>query len=433
MSDQHQHDDAPGEPAAGGERFETVWDRTANGGVGGWVRRRITAGPTAVNPGAPPRPHHEPTAHLPAATPPARPGTPPPAPPDEQDTVDNPAAARGMPAGPPPPGWPVSTPPLVSTPPRVSPEPPAVPPPPLPRPPVPPNSSAPTADWYRQEPGAAHTPVHGVPGGHADHGVPPARDVPAAPDWYRGATPPAPGPLSPTPPGPSFERTLLFIVAAVVLVAAVGTLFALKPWAEDDKAPAAHGSPSVGSTAGSPSPSGEAAGAQPGAPSTPPPARQSTITTPPPASPTPDARTQAAALDTLLSRSGSSRQSVIDAVNNVGSCSSLAASRSALLDAAAQRDQLVTQLDSMRFDEAPELQAAAPTLRTAWTASARADRSFAAWAQSAADSGCPGTRALYDEGATISSEASTAKKSFVTTWNAVASRYGLTSRSELDL
>ncbi|WP_143657888.1 hypothetical protein [Embleya scabrispora] len=430
MSDQHQHDDGPGEPAADAERFETVWDRTANGGVGGWVRRRVTAGPTAVNPGAPPRPHHEPTAHLPAATPPARPGTPPHTPsasPDEQDTVDNPAAARGMPAGPPPPGWPVSAPPPVSTPPRVSPQPPAVTPPSVPappsRPPVSPDSSAPTADWYRQDPG--HTPVHGVP---------PARDVPVAPDWYRGATPPAPGPLSPTPPGPSFERTLLFIVAAVVLVAAVGTLFALKPWAEDDKKPAAHGSPSVESTAGSPSSSGDAAGAPPGAPSTPPPAGQTTITTtPPPASPTPDGRGQAAALDTLLSRSGSSRQSVIDAVNNVGSCSSPAASRSALLDAAAQRDQLVTQLDAMRFDGVPELQAAVPTLRTAWTASARADRSFAAWAQSAADSGCPGTRALYDEGAAISSEASTAKKSFVTTWNAVASRYGLTSRSELDL
>lgn len=439
MSDQHQHDDGPGEPAAEGERFETVWDRTANGGVGGWVRRRITAGPTAVNPGAPPRPHHEPTAHLPAVPPPARPGTPPPTPPaspaspDEQDTVDNPAAARGMPAGPPPPGWPVSTPPLVSTPPPVSPQPPAVTPPPVPVPPPPmsPDPSAPTADWYRQDPG--HTPVHGIPGDRPDHGVPPARDVPAAPDWYRSATPPAPGPLSPTPPGPSFERTLLFIVAAVVLIAAVGTLFALKPWAEDDKKPAAHDAPSVESTAGSTSPSGNAAGAQPGTPSTPPPALQTTITTPPPASPTPDGRAQAAALDTLLSRSGSSRQSVIDAVNDIGSCSSLAASRSALLDAAAQRDQLVTQLDAMRFDAAPELQAAAPTLRTAWTASARADRSFAAWAQSATDSGCPGARALYDEGATISSEASTAKKSFVTTWNAVASRYGLTSRSELDL
>ncbi|MYS85720.1 hypothetical protein [Embleya scabrispora] len=424
MSDQHQHDDRPGEPAAEGEQFETVWDRAANGGVGGWVRRRVTAAPTAVNPDVPPRPHHQPTAHLPAAGPPRPAGQPqptgPPRPPAEQDTVDNPAA-RGLPAGPPPPAWPVPA------------------PPPLPRPAVPPGESAPPADWFQHERGpsplppggtfadAAHTPVHG-------YGMPPARDVPAAPDWYRGATPPPPGPLSPAPPGPSFERTLLFIVVAVVFVAALGTLFALRPWEDDKTTPAAHGSESAGqSSAGSPTPSGTGSGGQSGLPPATPPSQGSAVTTPPPTTAAPDARAQATALDSLISRSGSSRQSVIDAVNNVGSCSSLAASRSALLDAAAQRDQLVTQLDAMRFDGVPELQSAAPTLRTAWTASARADRAFAAWAQSAADSGCPGTRSLYDDGATISAEASSAKKSFVDTWNTVASRYGLTSRSELDL
>ncbi|WP_406298736.1 hypothetical protein OG948_25770 [Embleya sp. NBC_00888] len=430
MSDQQQHDDRPGEPEADGERFETVWDRSANGGVGGWVRRRPAAPPTVVNPDTPPRPHHQPTAHLPAAPPgPAAPPTPPappvplgpPPPPgaprslEDQDTVDNPAA-RGLPAGPPPPAWPV-------------------PAPPPPRPSAPPGEPAPTADWFQHERGpspmppggtfadAAHTPVHGF-------GVPPARDVPAAPDWYRAAGPPPPGPLSPTPPGPSFERTLLLVVVAVVFVAALGTLFALRPWEDDKKEPAAHGSQSAGqSAAASPTPSGDRSGLPPA----PPPTQSAVVTTQPPTTAPPDGRTQAAALDSLLSRSGSSRQAVIDAVNNVGSCSALAASRSALLDAAAQRDQLVTQLDAMRFDGVPELQSAAPTLRTAWTASARADRAFAAWAQSAADSGCPGTRSLYDDGATISAEASTAKKSFVETWNSLASRYGLTSRSELDL
>ncbi|MYW06377.1 hypothetical protein GT354_50505, partial [Streptomyces sp. SID3343] len=134
----------------------------------------------------------------------------------------------------PPPAWPMPGP---------------VPPPtPNPRPHVTaahPADAGPTADWFQQERGpspfpaggtfadAAHTPVHGV------HGVPPARDVPAAPDWYRGGSPPPPGPLSPTPPGPSFERTLLFVVLAVVIVAALGTLVALRPW-EDDASPSAH-------------------------------------------------------------------------------------------------------------------------------------------------------------------------------------------------
>ncbi|MEU0934348.1 hypothetical protein [Embleya sp. NPDC005971] len=420
MSDRHQHDDRPGEPAADGEQFETVWDRSANGGVGGWVRRRVTAAPTAVNPDVPPRPYHQPTAHLPAAGPPRPGGQPgPPAPPQDQDTVDNPAA-RGLPAGPPPPAWPVPAPPAA------------------PRPTEPPGEPAP-ADWFQHERGpsplppggtfadAAHTPVHG-------YGMPPARDVPPAPDWYRGATPPPPGPLSPAPPGPSFERTLLFIVVAVVFVAALGTLFALRPWEDDKKTPAAHGATSPGQSApGSPIPSDGGSGGQQGLPPATPPSQNPVMTTQPPTSAPPDARTQAAALDSLLSRSGSSRQSVIDAVNNVGSCSALAASRTALLDAATQRDQLVAQLDTMRFDGVPQLQAAAPTLRTAWTASARADRAFAAWAQSAADSGCPGTRSLYDDGATISAEASGAKKSFVDTWNSVAPQYGLTSRSELDL
>ncbi|MYW06691.1 hypothetical protein GT354_52120, partial [Streptomyces sp. SID3343] len=164
-----------------------------------------------------------------------------------------------------------------------------------------------------------------------------------------------------------------------------------------------------------------------------PPAQTVPATTAPPSTTPPDGHAQAGALDTLLSRSGSSRQSVIDAVNNVGTCSSLSASRTALSDAASQRESLVTQLDAMHFDGVPELQAAAPTLRVAWDASARADRAFAAWAQSALDSGCPGTKSLYDSGATISAEASAAKKSFVDTWNSIAARYGLSSRSELDL
>ncbi|MGC0416618.1 hypothetical protein [Embleya sp. AB8] len=318
--------------------------------------------------------------------------------------------------------------------------------------PMQPGGAGPAAgDWFQHERGpspfppggtfadAARTPVQGVPGAYGSHGVPPARDVPAAPEWYRGATPPPPGPLSPTPPGAGFERTLLYIVVAVVFVAALGALFALHPWTDDknnkndksDKTPAAHASASGGQSAsGTPT----AAGGQSALPpATPPPAPATPPSSQPPTTPAADPRTQAAALDALLARSGSSRQSVIDAVNNVGACSALPASRAALLDAAAQRDQLVTGLDAMHFDGVPELQAAAPTLRTAWTASARADRAFAAWAQSAADGGCPGTQALYDDGATISAEASTAKKSFVTTWNDIASRYSLTSRSELDL
>jgi len=229
-----------------------------------------------------------------------------------------------------------------------------------------------------------------------------------------------------------FERTLLFVVVAVVFVAALGALFALRPWSDDHDKPSARGSDAGAPTPG-PSSGSATVGTQPGLPPATAPTESAIPSTAPVTTTPPDGRAQATQLDTLLAHSGSSRQSVIDAVDAVGSCTSLPASRSALLDAAAQRDDLVTRLDAMHFEGVPELQAAAPTLRTAWTASARADRAFAAWAQSAIDSGCPGSTAHYDQGAAISEEATAAKQSFVTTWNGVASRYGLASRSEIDL
>lgn len=395
MSDQdsNHHSDVP---AGESERFETVWDRTINGGVGGWVRRRVTPAPGADPP--PPRPYHQPTAHLPTV--PGPPGRTPGAFASEQETID----ARATPL--PPPG--------------------------------PPSRLPPAADWFQHERGPSPLPRGGTFADAAQtpaHGVPPTRDASAAPDWYRGGTPPPSGPPSPTPPGATFERTLLFVVVAVVFVAALGTLFALRPWDDDRDGPSARGSRSADATPDDSGPPGGSttAGPQPGLPPATAPA-QSTIPSPPPVTTTPpDGRAQAAQLDTLLAHSGSSRQSVIDAVDSVGSCTSLSASHTALLDAAAQRDDLVTRLDAMSFEGAPELQAAAPMLRTAWTASARADRAFAAWAESAIDSGCPGSTSPYEQGASISEEASAAKQSFVATWNGVAAQYGLSPRSELDL
>ncbi|MFD7405077.1 hypothetical protein ACFV7R_20895 [Streptomyces sp. NPDC059866] len=159
------------------------------------------------------------------------------------------------------------------------------------------------------------------------------------------------------------------------------------------------------------------------------------------ASPSVDpAEQQAIALDKLLADSGDSRTTVINAVNDVKTCSNLAQAAKDLRDAAGQRGGLVTQLSELSVDKLPDNAALTAALNKAWKASAAADNHYAAWADQVADQrdklckkGQARSTGQTAAGNRESGTASTQKAEAAKLWNAIAKTYGLTERQPTQL
>ncbi|MCD7441387.1 hypothetical protein K4B79_24575 [Streptomyces lincolnensis] len=157
------------------------------------------------------------------------------------------------------------------------------------------------------------------------------------------------------------------------------------------------------------------------------------------ASPSADpAEQQAVALDKLLADSGSSRTTVINAVEDVKSCKDLGQAAKDLRGAARQRTGLVTRLSGISVDRLPGHAALTDALTKAWQASASADNHYAAWAdQTAGKKGCKKGRAVVtgqtQAGNRASGTASTEKVEAAKLWNAIAKTYGLTERQPTQL
>ncbi|WP_069885914.1 hypothetical protein [Streptomyces luteocolor] len=158
-------------------------------------------------------------------------------------------------------------------------------------------------------------------------------------------------------------------------------------------------------------------------------------------SPTADpAKDQAVALDKLLADSNNSRDSVIAAVRNVGSCKNLGQSAKDLRAAAKQRNGLVTRLAGLKVDKLPANDQLTASLTKAWKASAAADNHYAAWADQVARAGKKGckkgharTTSQTAAGNRQSGAATTAKEQAANHWNAIARKYGLTQRNKTQL
>jgi hypothetical protein len=150
------------------------------------------------------------------------------------------------------------------------------------------------------------------------------------------------------------------------------------------------------------------------------------------------AKAQAVALDKLLADSNNSRDSVINAVENVKACNNLDQAASDLRDAAKQRSELVTRLGGLSVDKLPNNAQLTAALNSAWQASASADNHYAAWADQVKDKkGCKkgharstGQRAAGDQ---ASGTASAQKAKAARLWNSIASTYGLTRRTTTQL
>ncbi|NEB95679.1 hypothetical protein [Streptomyces bauhiniae] len=150
------------------------------------------------------------------------------------------------------------------------------------------------------------------------------------------------------------------------------------------------------------------------------------------------AQPQAAELDKLLADSGNSRSAVIQSVERIKQCQNLDQAASDLHGAAKQRADLVTRLGKLSVDKLPnngELNAA---LTAAWQASAAADNHYAVWARQAKSKkvcvkGHARSTNHTQAGNAQSGTASAQKAKAAQLWNAIATKYGLTTRQPTQL
>jgi hypothetical protein len=158
------------------------------------------------------------------------------------------------------------------------------------------------------------------------------------------------------------------------------------------------------------------------------------LSSPPPASASAaDGRTQANAIEALLNASSASRNQLGPALNQVENCGDLKAATATLEQIVTERDNQVHRGQSLAVDQLTSGDQLRTLLVQALTYSLQADQKFVAWAHTAASAGCTGHAshdADYAAAQAASSGATTSKQSFVKLWNPIATRYGLTTRTE---
>ncbi|MEV4613824.1 hypothetical protein AB0K43_14685 [Kitasatospora sp. NPDC049258] len=150
----------------------------------------------------------------------------------------------------------------------------------------------------------------------------------------------------------------------------------------------------------------------------------------------PELQAQAKAMSDLLGKASASRQAVIGAVASVQKCDKLPESQAGLTAAAAQRDQLVTELAALKVDKLPTGPQLVDQLKSAWQASATADKEYAAWAGdsiAACDPAKQSDNPHAKNGNAASGTATTAKTSAADLWNAIAAQTGLPTKAKSDL
>ncbi|MFE4973053.1 hypothetical protein ACFRAR_13170 [Kitasatospora sp. NPDC056651] len=375
-----------------------VWDPTARGGAGGWVRgpqRPADGGPGPEAAGAPAAPQpfgSQPSTPQPFGSQPPAPGAvgdqgpPLGARPYLSDAPDDdPPTARLSPVAPPP---------------------------------------SPAAPPFPSHPGPP-TPGYGYP--PQPPAAPPLPPYGARPDY-------------PTGPGedeerPANRRTPLLIGFALLLVLAIGggLLFAVRGDGDKDAqaapAPAPASAPATGSENLPPVPAPTGTDAAPSASA---PATSATTPAPNATAAGPNAKSQAQALDGLLTDGENARASISNAVAKVSSCPSktdIEAAAQVFDSGASQRDGLLTKLAALSVSDLPGGADAVNSLKSAWQLSADVDRAYAAWARAVATQGCSGrapSTADKKHADELNPQATQAKADFLNKWKPIATAYGIT-------
>ncbi|MDH6574969.1 hypothetical protein [Kitasatospora sp. MAP5-34] len=393
-----------------------VWDPTARGGAGGWVRpqpapeqrqQQSASPPGAIGDQGPPlgaRPYlptPPPQAHPTQAAHPTRPA-------DASADYGYPLAPPAPPAG--PPGFPAHS--------AGFPTPAA----PAPSPAFPPTGFPPPAPGYGYPaPGFPPTSPPTAGYGYPPPGFPPGTE-------YRPYEELTPYEHEERPR----SRTSLYVALAVGLVVVLGggAVWTLEsnngsteqakpapatstpPAAPTQPDPAQSALPGTADASSSPSPSASASGAGPGA------------------------AAEAKALDDLLARGENAKAPIGNAVAKVDSCPGKAEVESAaqvFQDGATQRDQLIADLAKINLADLPGGTDAAQSLRTAWQQSGDIDRAYAAWAHTVGSQGCTGgaapNTADLKRANDLNPQATQSKKDFVAKWTPLAATFNLTVRT----
>ncbi|MET9177715.1 hypothetical protein ABZX88_05750 [Kitasatospora aureofaciens] len=404
-----------------------VWDPTARGGAGGWVRNPQR--PDAES--SPAAPQEAPTAGAVGDQGPplgARPylATAPGFGPPPDMSAPAPAPAPAPTAAPEPgPGAPTTALPRVTAPPPGA--------PPFPSPATPqdrvPQGGPLPGPGYVYPPPPAVGPYQQGPYAQAPHQQPGygAQSYPTQPDH------PTDRPLEDEDDRerPANRRAPLLIGFALLLVVAVGggLLYAAKSGGENDRAapaPSAAGATGSGNPQPAPAPTGT--DAAPGTTAAP-----SDTPSPTASGAGPKAQAEAQSLDALLTEGGNARTQIGNAVAKVTSCPSKADIDSAaqVFDSGAkQRDGLLAKLGRLSVTDLPGGADAVNSLKSAWQLSSDIDKAYASWARAVAAQGCSGTapttadKKKADE---LNPQATQAKNDFLTKWKPIANAYGLTA------
>src|SRR5664279_3596380 len=146
-----------------------------------------------------------------------------------------------------------------------------------------------------------------------------------------------------------------------------------------------------------------------------------------------DLRTQASAVDALLSMSVASRAAVVQAAAQIGACTSLAGAQATMTAAAATRETAANNAASLPVSALPNGSGLISLLTSMMQASATADRGYAAWAGDVAAGSCNGESAVHTANFTAaeaaSAQATALKRQFVAAWSPIATQAGLPTRT----
>jgi serine/threonine protein kinase len=136
---------------------------------------------------------------------------------------------------------------------------------------------------------------------------------------------------------------------------------------------------------------------------------------------------QAAALNTLLTSSAAARTALHDAVRQVDACANLANAVSQLRGVVNQRVGEDTRASSLPTSALPDGTAVKSELIGALSTSLAADRDYLAWAQQQQAGGCTPSNqsSAYNAAYGASQQANAAKEAFVQLWDPVAAKYGI--------
>ncbi len=143
----------------------------------------------------------------------------------------------------------------------------------------------------------------------------------------------------------------------------------------------------------------------------------------------PSQRAAAARLAALLAQTAADRSAIVSAVGAVEDCTAALGQASQIFqNSAASRERLLQQLATLPGRSALPA-TMLQTLTGAWQASAAVDTDLGKWAQDEAAKGCKPhdhADASYQASNVPDVQATTDKAAFVSSWDAIAAKYGLT-------